>query len=61
MDAKATLLVFQEGEEAEKICSTLQPIEIWLGFSVKFRCDIATPKQVLMEINYDEWGKRKSY
>ena len=28
LDAKATLLVFQEGEEIEKRCSTLQSIEM---------------------------------
>ena len=48
LDAKATLLVFQEGEEVEKICSTLQSIEMWLGHNVKIGCDIATPKQVSM-------------
>ena len=35
-DAKATLLVFPEGEEVEKMCTTLQSIEMWLGHSVKF-------------------------
>ena len=48
LDTKDTLLVFPEGEEVEKICSILQSIEMKLGHSVKFECDIATPKQVSM-------------
>ena len=46
LDAKATLLVYPKGEEVEKICSTLQFLEKWLGHSVKIGCDVATPEQV---------------
>ena len=35
LDAKATLQVFLEGEEVEKICSTLLSTEMWLDHSVK--------------------------
>ena len=48
LDAKATLLVFPEGEEFEKVCSTLQSIEMLLGQGVKVGYNIATPEQVLM-------------
>ena len=48
LDAKATLLVFPEGEKVEKICSTLQSIEMWLCCSVKVGCIVATPEQVLV-------------
>ena len=47
-DEKNTLLVFTESENIEKICNTLQSIEMWLGHSVTTGCDVATPKQVLM-------------
>ena len=61
LGAKATMLAFPEGEEVDKICSTLQSIEMWLGHSVKIGCDIATSMQVSIGIDYDEHGEMKSY
>ena len=43
MDERNTLLVFAEGENIEKLCSTLQSIKIWLDCSVNTGCDVATP------------------
>ena len=48
LDEKNTLLVFMESEDIEKICNTLQSIEMWLGHCVNIGYDIATSEQVLM-------------
>ena len=48
LDEKNTLLVFMESEDIEKICSTLQSIEMWLGHSVNIGSDITKPQQVSM-------------
>ena len=39
LDEGNTLLVFAEGENIEKLCRTLQSIEIWLGHSVNTGCN----------------------
>ena len=39
-----TLLVFEEGENIEKLCLKLWSIEIWLGHSVHTECDVAPPE-----------------
>ena len=49
LDERNTLLVFAEGENTGKLCSTLQSIKMWLGPSVKTGCDVATPKQLMIE------------
>ena len=58
-DDKNTLLVFTESEDIEKICNTLQSIEMWLGHNVNIGCDVATTKRVLMGINFVRWGEKK--
>ena len=45
---KNTLLIFMESEDTEKICNTLQCMEMWLGHSVNIGCSIAKTEQVLM-------------
>ena len=48
LDEKNTLLVFMESEDIEKICNTLQSVEMWLGFSVNIGCKIAKSEEVMM-------------
>ena len=48
LDERNTLLVFAEGEDIEKLCSTLQCIEMWFGHSVNTGCDVATFEQMMM-------------
>ena len=48
LDEKETLLAFMQGEDVEKICNTLQSIEMWLGHSVNIGCSVATPKPVMV-------------
>ena len=48
LDERNTLLVFAEGENIEKLCQTLQSIELWLGHRVHTGYDIATPKQMML-------------
>ena len=48
LDERNTLLVFAEGENIDKLCKTLQPIEIWLGHSVHIGCDNARPEQMMV-------------
>ena len=52
VDDRNTLLVFEEGENIEKLHQKLRSIEIWLGHSVQSGCDIATPEQIsVIKIN----------
>ena len=48
VDDRNTLLVFAEGENIEKLCQTLQSIEIWLDNRVYTGCGIATPEQMML-------------
>ena len=45
---RATLLVFSEDLDVERICTTLPSVEIWLGHNVTVTCAITTPKQLTM-------------
>ena len=46
LDERNTLLAFPGNEDIERICNTLQSIEMWLGHSINTGCDVTTPKHV---------------
>ena len=46
MRCKGYLSGFPKGEEVDKICSTLQSLEMLFSHSVKIGCDITISKQV---------------
>ena len=58
LDERNTLLVFMEGKDIEKLFTTLQSIEMSLGCSINPGCDVATPKQMVMGIDYVGWGEK---
>ena len=48
LDTWATLMVFLEDVDVERICTTLQSVDIRLGHSVTVTFDIATPVHLSM-------------
>ena len=60
LDERNTLLVFAEGETIEKICKTVQSIEICLGQHVKAGCDITTPEQMMAGKQLHQVGREES-
>ena len=47
LDERNTLLIHAEGENIEKLCSTLQSIKICLGHSVNTGCHVAPHEQMM--------------
>ena len=42
---RATLLIFQQDEDVDRVCTSLSSIEMWLGNNVNVKCNIAKHKQ----------------
>ena len=60
LDERNTLLVFAEGENTEKLCQTLQSIEIWLDLSVHTGCDAVTSEQMMSSKGLCWMGREES-
>ena len=57
LDMRATPLVFPEYVDVKRICTILQSIEMWLGYSVTVMCNVATPKQWSMAEQLKQVGR----
>ena len=60
LDERITFIVFVEGEDTEKLCSTFQSIKMWLGHSVNTGCNVATPEQMMMGDQLHWVGREES-
>ena len=46
LDTRATLLVFLEDVDVQRICTTLPSVEIWLGHSLTIMYNVAMCEQM---------------
>ena len=60
LDEKNTFLVFTEGKDIKKLCSTLQSIKMWLGHSINTGRDVATHEQMIMGAWLHRVGREES-